>query len=515
MDEEAQENGKHDMEKLKLETLTNHLWESANILRGSIDASDYKNYIFGLLFLKRLSDVFDEEAEKLLKEGKSKKIALEDPDEHEFFVPEKTHWKYLTTLTHNLGDAINKANDQLEEHNRSLERVLSATDFNDKERLPDSTLSKLIIHFSKLRLRNEDLSEPDILGRAYEYLIAQFADDAGKKGGEFYTPKEVVTLLVDILDPREGMYICDPACGSGGMLVQAVHHLKAIHQNTKNLVLHGQEKNLGTWAICKMNILLHGISGARIEKGDTIREPKLLQKGKLIEYDIVIANPPFSLKNWGVESAANDAFGRFRYGLPPKSYGDLAFVQHMIATLKPSGRAGVVLPHGVLFRGGAEGKIRQGILEEDLVEAVIGLPSNLFYGASIPACLFILNKKKPVQRKGKVFFLYGARDFQQLKNKNKLRPEDIEKIVKAYQAYATNEKYSRPVALDEIRRNDYNLNIPRYIDITEAEESIDVQETINELVQLKKERAQSEDKVEGYLKELGYKGGSLREEKRS
>jgi len=493
------------MEKLNLETLKSHLWESANILRGSIDASDYKNYIFGLLFLKRLSDVFDEEAEKLLKEGKSKKIALEDPDEHEFFVSPKAHWQHLTTLTHNLGDAINKANDQLEEHNRGLEGVLSATDFNDKDRLPDSTLSKLLLHFSKINLRNSSLSEPDILGRAYEYLIAQFADDAGKKGGEFYTPREVVTLLVDILDPQEGMYVCDPACGSGGMLVQAVHHLKSLHQNAKNVVLHGQEKNIGTWAICKMNMLLHGISGARIEKGDTIREPKLLQKGKLIEYDIVIANPPFSLKNWGVESAENDAFGRFRYGLPPQSYGDLAFVQHMIATLKSSGRAGVVLPHGVLFRGGAEGKIRQGILEEDLVEAVIGLPSNLFYGASIPAFLLILNRKKPASCRGKVFFLNGAQDFQQLKNQNKLRPEDMEKIVKAYRAYASVEKYCRPVTLDEIRSNDYNLNIARYIDIAEEEAPIDVQQTINELIKLRKERARAEEKVEGYLRELGYK----------
>jgi type I restriction enzyme M protein len=493
------------MQTLDLETLESHLWESANILRGSIDASDYKNYIFGLLFLKRLSDVFEEEAEKLLKETKNKKIAYEEPDEHEFFVPQKAHWKYLTTLTHNLGDAINKANDLLEEHNRVLEGVLSATDFNDKDRLPDTTISKLILHFSKISLRNEDLSEPDILGRAYEYLIDQFADDAGKKGGEFYTPKEIVSLLVEILDPQEGMYVCDPTCGSGGMLVQTVYHLKSVNQNLKNIVLHGQERNIGTWAICKMNMLLHGIAGARIEKGDTIREPKLLQKGKLIEYDTVIANPPFSLKNWGIEVAGNDPFGRFKYGIPPKSYGDYAFVQHMISILKPSGKAGVILPHGALFRGGAEGKIRKGILEEDMVEAVIGLPPNLFYGASIPACLFIINKKKPVQKKGKVFFLYGAQDFLQLKNKNKLRPEDIEKIISAYRSYAVIDKYCRPVSLDEIRRNDYNLNIPRYIDITEQESPIDVQQTINELAKLRKERTSAEEKVENYLKELGYK----------
>lgn len=494
------------MEKIDLEKLKSHLWESANILRGSIDASDYKNYIFGLLFLKRLSDVFDEEAEKIIAETGNKKVALKEPDEHEFFVPPKAHWKHLTALTHNLGDALNKANDLLEEHNPLLEGVLSATDFNDKDRLPDSTLGNLLIHFSGIRLRNADLAEPDMLGRAYEYLIAQFADDAGKKGGEFYTPKEVVSLLVEILDPREGMYVCDPTCGSGGMLVQCVYHLKDIHENTRNVVLHGQEKNIGTWAIGKMNMLLHGLSGARLEKGDTIREPKLLdKKGGLLLYDILIANPPFSLKSWGLETAQNDPFKRFRFGLPPKGYGDFAFVQHMLATLKPAGRAGVVLPHGILFRGGAEGRIRQGILEEDLLEAVIGLPSNLFYGAGIPACLFILNKNKPAKRKGKVFFLYGARDFQEGKNQNKLRPQDIKKIVDAYRAYSTIEKYSRPVALDEIRQNDYNLNIPRYVDITVEEAHLDVQKTIDELTALKKTRATAEQKVDSYLRELGYK----------
>lgn len=493
------------MEKIGLERLEAHLWESANILRGSIDAADYKNYIFGLLFLKRLSDVFDEEAEKVLKETGNKKIAYEDPDEHEFFVPPKARWTHLTTLTQNLGEALNKANDILEEHNAALEGVLSTTDFNDKDRLPDSTLTKLIAHFSKIKLRNDDLEDPDILGRAYEYLIEQFADDAGKKGGEFYTPKEVVTLLVEILNPQEGMYVCDPTCGSGGMLVQCVYHLRSQKQNTKNIVLHGQERNIGTWAIGKMNMLLHGLSGARLEKGDTIREPKLIQKGALILYEIVLANPPFSLKNWGVEVAENDPHRRFRYGIPPKGYGDFAFVQHMLSTLKPAGRAGIVLPHGVLFRGGAEGKVRQGILEEDFLEAVIGLPSNLFYGAGIPACLFILNKKKPPERKGKVFFLYGARDYQEGKNQNKLRGEDIEKIVKAYRSYATSEKYCRPVALDEIRQNDYNLNIPRYIDITEEEPPIDVQKTIDELVKLKKDRTAAEEKVTHYLKELGYR----------
>ena len=494
------------MQKLNLDALKSHLWESANILRGSIDAADYKNYIFGLLFLKRLSDVFEEEAERIEKETGNKKVAWNDPDEHEFFVPETARWDYIKTHTQNLGELLNKANDALEEQNTAtLEGVLSATDFNDKDRLPDVILSKLIAHFSTIRLRNEDLSEPDILGRAYEYLIGQFADDAGKKGGEFYTPKEVVTLLVEILDPQEKMRVCDPACGSGGMLVQSVYHLRDKGQNPKNISLFGQERNIGTWAICKMNMLLHGLKDARLEKGDTLRSPKLLTgKAKLMEFDIVIANPPFSLKNWGYEESQHDPYRRFRFGIPPKGYGDYAFVQHMIARLNPRGRSGVVLPHGALFRGGAEGRIRKGILEEDFLEAVIGLPPNLFFGAGIPACLFILNKNKPKERKGKVFFLYGANDYLKGKKQNKLRNEDIEKILNAYREYRLIDKYCRPVPLDEIRANDHNLNITRYIDATEEEKPIDVQNVLNELKSLKNERSVVEDRMKKFLKELGY-----------
>jgi type I restriction enzyme M protein len=491
------------MTKVNLDTLKSHLWGSANILRGSIDAADYKNYIFGMLFLKRLSDVFDEERDKLKNENY---VDLNDPDNYSFNVPERARWSHLKTLTQDLGTAINTANDALEESNpETLEGVLSTVDFNDKDRLPDSTLSALIAHFSKVPLANGDLENPDILGDAYEYLIGQFADDAGKKGGEFYTPKEVVTLLVEILDPHEKMRICDPACGSGGMLVQSVYHLRDIGQNPRNISLFGQERNIGTWAICKMNMLLHGLSSARLEKGDTLRSPRLIgQDGKLMGFDIVIANPPFSLKNWGYEEAQHDPYRRFRFGIPPKGYGDYAFVQHMIATVKPRGRVGVVLPHGVLFRGGAEGRIRKGIVEEDLLDAVIGLPSNLFFGAGIPACLFIVNKSKTPERRGKIFFLYGANDYLEGKNQNKLRKQDIEKIVDAYRGYRTIEKYCRPVSLDEIRANEYNLNITRYIDIAEDEEPIDVQEVVDQLKELKKERDDVEEKMNVYLKELGF-----------
>jgi type I restriction enzyme M protein len=494
------------MEKVNLEVLKSHLWKSADILRGFIDAADYKNYIFGFLFLKRISDVFEEEAEKILKETGDRKAAYEDRDYHTFLVPDKAHWSDLKSLTQNIGEAINKANDALEEANpESLEGVLSAVDFNDKDRLPDHILSQLISHFSKIRLRNEDLEKPDILGDAYEYLIAQFASSAGKKGGEFYTPKEVVELLVDILDPGEGMRICDPACGSGGMLIQSVYHLKDKNQNPRNISLFGQEINVGTWAICKMNLLLHGLPSAQLKRCDTLRDPQLLTQGRLMQFDIVIANPPFSLKNWGYESAQNDPFKRFRFGLPPKGYADYAFVQHMITIMNPTGRAGIVLPHGALFRGGAEGKIRRGIVEEDLLEAVIGLPPKLFYGTSIPACLFIMNRNKPKGRKGKVFFLNGASDYLEGKKQNKLRKEDITKGASAFKEFATIQKYCRPVPLNEIQENEYNLNISRYIDSSEEEEKIDIQKTLDELKELKKESSEIEEKVFNYLKELNFK----------
>ena len=491
-------------QKLTLQQLESHLWESANILRGSIDSSDYKNYIFGLLFLKRLNDVFVETAERIERE-EGEDYGWYDRDEHQFFVPERARWSYITSLTQDIGAAINKAFEELEEENPALEGVLASIDFNDKEKLPDKLLLQLLQHFSKIDLRNENLSEPDILGRAYEYLIKQFADDAGKKGGEFYTPSQVVRLIVKLIKPEEGMRICDPTVGSAGMLIQAVDYIKEKGGNPRNLTLHGQEKNLNTWAIAKMNLLLHGLSDHRIEKGDTIREPKLLdENGELLLYDRVIANPPFSLKNWGREEAEADPYGRFRFGLPPKNAGDLAFVQHMIATLNHRGIAGVVMPHGVLFRGGAEEKIRQGILEEDLLEAVIGLPANLFYGTGIPACILILNRNKTPKRKGHVLFIDASRDYQEGKNQNVLRDQDIDKIVSAFEKWEDQDKYCRVVSLEEIKENDYNLNIARYVDTTEEEEQIDIAEALRQLRQLEQEREEIEKVMYGYLKELGY-----------
>ena len=267
-----------------------------------------------------------------------------------------------------------------------------------------------------------------MLGRAYEYLIEKFADDAGKKGGEFYTPRMVVRLIVEMLAPTEGMRVCDPTAGSGGMLIECAHYLERHRKNPRNLSLFGQEKNLGTWGICRMNMLLHGLSDSRIDKGDTIRDPKLREGGELMLFDRVIANPPFSLDEWGREMAEHDPYGRFRFGVPPKTKGDLAFVQHMIATTNTTGMVGVVMPHGVLFRGAAEGDIRKGILQEDLVEAVVGLPTNLFYGTGIPAAILILNRAKKPERKGKVLFIEGSREFKEGSAQNYLREGDVQKI---------------------------------------------------------------------------------------
>jgi len=491
--------------KLTVDQLEGYLWSAADILRGSIDSSDYKSFIFGLLFVKRLSDRFDEECAALVADGADP----EDKDEHQFFVPKRARWATIQTKSTDVGNALNTACSALENENASLEGVLAGIDFNDERKLGDArnrdaVLGRLVQHFSKLNLSNASLSEPDMLGRAYEYLIEKFADDAGKKGGEFYTPKRVVELIVELLAPTEKMRICDPTCGSGGMLIECAQYLRRRGKNAKNLVLSGQEKNLGTWAICKMNMLLHGIPDHRIEKGDTIRDPKLRDDEGLKLFDRVIANPPFSLDEWGREVAEVDPYGRFKYGIPPKTKGDLAFVQHMIATTARNGMVGVVMPHGVLFRGAAEGEIRKGILRDDLFEAVIGLPPNLFYGTGIPAAILVLNRAKPAARKRKVLFIEASREFREGSAQNYLRDDDVNRIASTFHAYKDVEKYARVVGLDEIEKNDFNLNISRYIETAEAAEKVDVASAIAKLRELEKARSAAEAKMNDFLRELGY-----------
>ena len=490
--------------KLTLEALKAHLWNAADILRGSLDASEYREPVMTILFLKRLNDRFEENIEELIKKGKSKKEAHQE-FRHDFFVPDGARWEILSSIRSKVGEKIDEVCRLIEKKNPKLEGVLTATKYSDPRKYPDNNLANLISHFNSPRLRNSDLEKEDIFGDAYEYLLEQFADATKKAGGEFFTPREVVNLLVNLVDPKEGMKISDPTCGSGGMLIVSRHHIETNKGNPRNLVLDGQESNYGNLAMCKMNMVLHGIPAFSIEFGDVLSNPKQIDGGKLKTYDRVLANFPFSM-DWDNKIADKDPYNRFRFGIPPaKGKADFAFIQHMLAQLNEKGQAAIVCSQGVLFRGGIEAKIREGMINEDVIEGIIALPEKLFFGTGIPACVMILNKDKPAKRKNKIIFIYGAKDFEEGKNRNKLREKDIKRTASAFDRFVDVDRYCHVADLEELKENEFNLNVPRYVDISEPEEEIDIQEAIDELKKIEKERDDMAKSVAEDLRELGMK----------
>jgi type I restriction enzyme M protein len=494
------------------ETINAAVWGACDTFRGTVDPSIYKDYVLTMLFLKYISDVWQDHYERYEAEhGKHPELIEELLKNERFVLPESANFYALHAARHHSGNGerIDKALHAIEEANISkLRDVFQDITFNSTklgdERQKNDILRHLLEDFAKpeLNLRESRVRTLDVIGNAYEYLIKNFASTSGKKAGEFYTPPEVSQLMALLVDPKEGDEICDPTCGSGSLLMKCSQLIRT-RNGSKRYALYGQEAIGGTWALAKMNMFLHAEDNHRIEWGDTLRNPKLLDAdGWLKHFDIVVANPPFSLEKWGHEGAADDKYKRFRRGLPPRTKADFAFILHMIETMKPgTGRMAVVVPHGVLFRGAAEGKIRKQLVDENLLDTVIGLPEKLFYGTGIPAVVLVFRKKKPDD---KVLFIDASRAYQDGKNQNMLRAEDVEKIIGTATARQSVDKYAYLASPAEIAGNDYNLNIPRYVDTFEEEAEIDIVAVRTERVRLKAELVVLEEQMAGYLKELGF-----------
>ena len=489
------------------------VWAACDSFRGIVDPSIYKDYVLTMLFLKYISDVWRDHYERYQAEYGNEPELIDELMKNERFVLPPSASFYTLHERRNEpgnGERIDQALHAIEEANiTKLHDVFQDISFNSNKLGEDKQKNNILRHVledfaqSALNLRPSRVGNLDILGDAYEFLIGNFAAMAGKKAGEFYTPPAVSDLMAELLDPQEGDEICDPACGSGSLLMKCGRHIQKHANGSKKYALYGQEAIGSTWALAKMNMFLHGQDNHRIEWGDTLRNPKLLNTDESLKhFDVVAANPPFSLEKWGHDEAEHDRHGRFRRGLPPKTKGDYAFILHMVETMKPAtGRMGVVVPHGVLFRGAAEGKIRQKLIEENLLDTVIGLPEKLFFGTGIPAAILLFKKRRADDT---VLFIDASREYQDGKNQNFLRPEDIHKIVQTCRARASVDKYAYLATFAEIKENDFNLNIPRYVDTFEEEGEIDLMQVRREREQLKEELAAREVEMDGYLKELGY-----------
>ncbi len=490
------------------------VWKACDTFRGAVDPSEYKNYILTMLFLKYLSDLWKDRKEEYAKKYKGDKERIRRALNRERFVlPDECDFDFLYSKRDaaNIGELINIALENIEDANKAkLENVFRNIDFNSEPALGQTKernrrLKHLLEDFAdeRLDLRPSRVGHRDVIGDVYEYLIGQFAAGAGKKAGEFYTPPEVSTLLAKLLQPKPGDRVCDPACGSGSLLIRVAKQIREKDLSpSRNFSLFGQESNGSTWALCRMNMFLHEMDSARVEWCDTITNPRLVEDDRLMKFNVVVANPPFSLDKWGADFASHDPHKRFWRGIPPKSKGDYAFITHMIEiALADEGRIGVIVPHGVLFRGGSERLIRQKLIEENLLEAVIGLPPNLFFGTGIPAAILIFHKGRKTTD---VLFVDASREFQDDKKQNRLRPGDIEKIVTTHRKFRSVPKYSYRAKRSEIEENEFNLNIPRYVDTSEEEEEIDISALQGEIDNLEADLTKTRKEMRHYLKELGF-----------
>jgi len=508
------------------------LWNACDSFRGKIDSSRYKDYILSMLFVKYLSDVYAETREKYIQQYNSDERRVERAMSRERFVMDETStfsYLYNSRNDSEIGQKINVALAAIENNNSTkLHNVFRAIDFNStvdfgEPKEKNAILKNLLEDFKDLDLRPSQLGSVDIIGDSYEYMIANFASDAGKKGGEFYTPSKVSELVAKLVHPKENDRIYDATCGSGGLLLKAFKQV-----GSKKARIYGQEQNMQTWALCRMNMFLHGVDDAVIWQGDTLSNPGNIENDQLMKFQCIVANPPFSLDKWdsgflsnaGLDSKGKkqekmspelDPFRRFDWGIPPTSKGDYAFVMHMLHSLDDStGRMGIILPHGVLFRGASEGRIRQTIIAKfNFLDAVIGLPANLFYGAGIPACILIFRKDRGTNNKVLFVDASGEGNYEKGKNQNILRECDVMRIVDTYNRYKTDldftgeDKYSHIATLDEIKENDYNLNIPRYVDTFEEEPLIDIDEVKQNIINIETELAEVQAQMQKYLEELG------------
>lgn len=486
-----------------------HLWHAAHIITGPIDASDYKTYIFPILFFKRICDVYDEEFLEAMEKVGDAELAKGDMF-HRIQIPAYCHWKDVFAETKDIGQALKESFRGIELANPKLHGIFGDASWTNKERLSDELLITLLDHFNKVNLGVASVRDDD-MGRAYEYLIKRFADKTNKKAGEFYTPRTIVRLMVNILDPQAGESVYDPACGTGGMLLETIHHVKDNGGDPRLLKIKGQEKNLTTEAIARMNLFLHGQEDFDIVRGDTLREPKFLVSDRLETFDCVIANPPFSLKEWGYDLWSADPYGRNQYGLAPQTNGDFAWVQHMFASLNDHGRMAVVLPHGVLFRGGAEGLIREHLLKENRIVAVVGVASNLFYGTGIPACILVLRKQRPDAHKDHVLIINAEEIFTKGRAQNSLSETQADDIYDIYRKMRTKgpeandiDGVARWVPHSEIEENDFNLNIARYVQKPLEEETITVEEALKDFQQKLAALEKAENELGALLMQEGF-----------